>query len=164
VLPSLLWAILAALVFGPGPLAGVVAMTFYTLGYLAKFQYEAFEGIPRDALDAVRAMGVGRFRQAWHVALPEAGNALRSQLLFMLEYNVRASSIIGIVGAGGIGQTLGLAVEFFEYDQVLTIIVAMFLTVVAMDGLSLALRRRFIELGDAPRARLLDLFRPGRAA
>jgi phosphonate transport system permease protein len=164
VLPSLLWAIIAVRVFGLGPLAGFVAMTFYTIGYLAKFQYEAFEGLPRDALDAVRAMGVGRFRQAWHVALPEAGNALRSQLLFMLEYNVRASSIIGIVGAGGIGQTLSVALRFAAYDQVLTIIVAMFLTVIAMDGLSLVLRRRFIELGDAPRARLLDLFRPGRAA
>lgn len=157
VLPSLLWAILAVLVFGPGPLAGLVAMTFYTVGYLAKFQYEALEGLPRDSLDAVRAMGIGRFRQAWHVALPEAGNALRSQILFMLEYNVRAGSIIGIVGAGGIGQLLSIALRFSLHDRVLTVVLVMFATVAVMDAASVWLRRRFVELEEAPRARWRDL-------
>jgi phosphonate transport system permease protein len=162
VLPSLLWAIIAVLIFGLGPLAGVIAMTLYTVGYLAKLQYEAFEGLHRDSLDAVRAMGASRFQQAWHVALPEAGNALRSQILFMLEYNVRASTVVGIVGAGGIGQILMQYLTFGQYDKVLTILLVMFVTVAIMDALSLVVRRRFLEMEEGRRARWRDLLRTGK--
>ncbi len=160
VLPSILWALIAVLVLGPGPLAGVVAMTFYTIGYLAKLQSEAFEGIPRDALDAVRAMGLGRSTVAWHVALPEAANALRSQVLFMLEYNVRNSSVVGIVGAGGLGVLLSNYVTFYDYGRLFAVLVVLFVTVVAIDALSYAVRRRFIEMDEGPRARWRDLFWP----
>lgn len=156
VLPALLWAILAVIVVGVGPLAGVIALTLYTVGYLSKLQYEALEGVPRDALDAVRAMGAGRFQQAWHVALPEAGNALRSQLLFMFEYNVRASSIVGLVGAGGIGQMFFEAVRFADYGRMLTVLLVLYVAVAAMDGASLLLRRRFIEVGSGRRPRWRD--------
>lgn len=147
VLPSLLWALFAVLVVGLGPLAGIVAIALYTIGYLSKLHYEALEGIPRDALDAVRAMGATRFQQAWHVALPEAGNALRSQVLFMFEYNVRASSIVGLVGAGGIGQLIFEQFKFFAYDRLLTVLLVLFVAVAALDALSLWLRRRFVETG-----------------
>ncbi len=152
VLPSILWALIAVLVLGPGPLAGVVAMTFYTIGYLGKLQSEAFEGIPRDAVDAVRAMGLGRATVAWHVALPEAANALRSQALFMLEYNVRNSSVVGIVGAGGLGVLVSNSFRFYQYDQLIAVLLVLFVTVVILDGVSYLIRRRFIELEHAPRA------------
>ncbi len=145
VLPSILWAIIAVIILGFGPLAGVAAMTLYTVGYLAKLQYEAFEGIPRDALEAVRAMGANRFQVGWHVVLPEAANALRSQLLFMFEYNVRSSTVIGIVGAGGIGQLLTVYLQAFEYDRVFAVLLVLFATVVLLDGASYFLRRRYLE-------------------
>lgn len=153
VLPSLLWAIFATLVVGFGPLAGLVAMTLYTVGYLSKLLYEAIEGVPRDGLEALRAMGATRFQQAWHVALPEAGNMLRSQVLFMFEYNVRASSIIGLVGAGGIGQLLLVHLRFFNYGQVATIVLVLFVAVALMDVASLWVRRRYVEMGEAGRPR-----------
>lgn len=156
VLPSLLWALLAVLVVGLGPLAGTIAITLYTVGYLSKLQYEALEGIARDSLDAVRAMGASRFQQAWHVALPEAGNALRSQLFFMFEYNVRASSIVGLVGAGGIGQLLVEQARFAQYDRMFTILLLLFVSVALLDAASLALRRRFVELGEGRRPRWRD--------
>ncbi len=158
VLPSILWAVLAVIVVGPGPFAGVVAMTFYTIGYLAKLQSEAFEGIPRDAVDAVRAMGLGRPTVAWHVGLPEAANALRSQALFMLEYNVRSSAVIGFVGAGGLGQLMSTYLQFFDYARVAAVLLVLFATVVVIDGASYLVRRRFIELEESPRARWRDLF------
>lgn len=156
VFPSLLWAIFAVLVVGLGPLAGVLAMTLYTVGYLSKLQYETLEGVPRDGLEAVRAMGATRFQQAWHVALPEAGNAIRSQLMFMFEYNVRASSIIGLVGAGGIGQLLAIHLRFFDYAHVLTIVLVLFATVALLDFASLWVRHRFVELSEGRRARWRD--------
>ncbi len=160
VLPSLLWALIAVIVVGPGPLAGVIAMTFYTVGYLAKLQSEAIEGIPRDALDAVRAMGAPRFQQAWHVVLPEAANALRSQALFMFEYNVRATSVIGFVGAGGLGVLIDVSRQFFAYDKIMAYLIVLFFTVVIIDYISYLVRRRYIELQEAPRARWRDIFRP----
>jgi phosphonate transport system permease protein len=160
VLPSILWALVAVLIFGPGPLAGVVAMTFYTIGYLAKLQSEAFEGIPRDALDAVRAMGLGRGTVAWHVALPEAANALRSQVLFMLEYNVRNSSVVGLVGAGGMGILLFNAYSFFDYDRLAALLLVMFGTVVILDAVSFGLRRRFVEMESARRPKWRDVLMP----
>lgn len=162
VLPSILWALIGVLVLGPGPLAGVVAMTFYTIGYLAKLQSEAFEGIPRDAVDAVRAMGLGRGTVAWHVALPEAANALRSQALFMLEYNVRNSSVVGIVGAGGLGVLIRNAFQFYQYDQLAAILLVLFGTVVGLDAISYLVRRRFIELEQSPRARWRNVLFPPR--
>lgn len=160
VLPSILWALVAVLVFGPGALAGVVAMTFYTVGYLAKLQSEAFEGLPRDALDAVRAMGLGRGTVAWHVAIPEAANALRSQVLFMLEYNLRNSSVVGLVGAGGMGILISQAFQFFDYDRLAALLLVMFVAVVLLDGVSYLVRRRFVELEHAPRARWRDVILP----
>lgn len=164
--PSLLWAIIMVAVFGLGPLAGVAAMAFYSSGYLAKLQYEAMEGLPRDAMEAVRAMGAGRMQAALHVVLPEAQNALRSQALFMLEYNVRASTIIGVVGAGGIGQQLGLRLQFGQYAHISAILIVVLAVVMAIDGVSLLVRRRFLEHVEAPRARWRDLFafRAGRTA
>ncbi|MFO1532195.1 MAG: PhnE/PtxC family ABC transporter permease [Thermoplasmatota archaeon] len=146
VLPDIFWALLAVLVLGIGPLAGFVAVTLYTVGFLSKLQYEALEGVPRDALEAATAMGASRFQRAWHVALPEAGNALRSQLLFMFEYNVRESSIVGYVGAGGLGWLVNINWYLSRYDRILTIILVLFVTVAAMDLASMALRRRFVEL------------------
>ena len=160
VLPSILWGLVAVLVVGPGPLAGVLAMTFYTVGYLAKLQSEAFEGLPRDALDAVRAMGLGRGTVAWHVAIPEAANALRSQILFMLEYNFRNSSVVGLVGAGGIGILIGNAVQFYRYDRLAAVFIVMFAAVAVLDGVSYLARRRFVELEDAPRLRWRDVLLP----
>ena len=102
-LPSLIWAIIFVIVIGFGPLAGVLAMTFYTIGYLGKLQYETFEGMPSDALEVSKAMGLSHTTTFTSVVIPETGNHLLSQLMFMFEYNVRHGTVIGIVGAGGIG-------------------------------------------------------------
>ena len=102
-LPSIIWAIIFVVLFGLGPLAGVLAMTFYTIGYLGKFQYEEMEGMRNDPLEASRAMGLSRAEIAVNVVIPESSNSLLSQLLFMFEYNVRHGTVLGLVGAGGIG-------------------------------------------------------------
>lgn len=162
--PSILWAIFFVLVFGLGPLAGVAAIGLYSMGFLAKLQYEAFEGVPRDSLDALRAMGARRTQVAWHAAVPEAANALRSQALFMFEYNVRASTVVGLVGAGGIGQLLRIQLQFFQYDRVLATLLLVFAAVLAIDLVSLAIRRRFMESPlDGTRPRWRDAFLGARA-
>ncbi len=160
VFPAILWALLAVIVVGQGPLAGVIALGFYTTGFLTKLQSEAIEGIPRDALDAVRAMGAPRWQQAWHVALPEAANALRSQALLMFEYNVRNSSVLGFVAAGGIGVQIVQAYQFFDYDRIFAAILVVFVTVAIIDYASYLVRRRYLELDERPKARWRDVLFP----
>ena len=142
--PSILWAIVFVVVVGLGPLAGILALAAYTTGYLGKLFYEALEAVDPEVLDAVRATGAGRIQVARHAAVPEAGNALLSQAVFAFEYNVRASSILGLVGAGGIGFYLLRFLELLEYAKLATAILMLFVLVVAVDAASRALRKRFL--------------------
>lgn len=144
-IPSLLWAILFVVLVGLGPLAGILALAAYTTGYLGKLFYEALEGVDPETLDAARATGASRLQVARHAAVPEAGNALLSQGLFAFEYNVRASSILGLVGAGGIGFYLLRFLELFEYGRLLTTLALLFALVVAVDAASRLVRRRFLS-------------------
>ena len=146
VLPSLIWALIFVIVVGVGPLAGVLAMTMYTIGYLGKLQYESLEGVSKEPLEVARAMGLPRWQVARFFAIPEASNALISQALFMFEYNVRHGSVIGLVGAGGIGWYMNHYLSPFQlYDKVLALIIIMFVVVVLIDQISLQIRKRFMD-------------------
>lgn len=144
-MPSLLWAVLFVILVGFGPLAGVLAMTMYTMGHLAKLQYESLEGLPPEPFEAVRATGANVFQLARFVAIPEASNLLVSQVLYMFEYNVRASSIMGFVGAGGIGFYISRYLAAMQYDGVVTLLLVVFLTVLLVDIVSLRIRSRFLS-------------------
>jgi len=161
VLPSLVWALIFVIIVGVGPLAGVLAMTLYTIGYLGKLQYEAFEGVDPHPLEAARAMGLSRWRVARFFALPEAANALLSQMLFMFEYNVRHGSVIGLVGAGGIGWYMSYYLDPFKlYDRVTALLIIMYVAVLIIDRISLRLRARFIETEHAQKASWMGVFLP----
>ena len=150
-LPSLIWAILFVIVIGFGPLAGVLAMTFYTIGYLGKLQYETFEGMPNDALEVSKAMGLSHTTTFTSVVIPETGNHLLSQLMFMFEYNVRHGTVIGIVGAGGIGYYINTYMKFLQYDKVLALLIIIFVVVIVIDLMSLMVRSFVTDEGDVRR-------------
>lgn len=99
-LPSLIWALLAVAVVGPNTLAGVVALTFYSLGYLGKFFSDAFESIDTEVSDGLRQIGADRIQAFQYGLLPQVKPLLLSHALWMLEYNIRSAAIIGYVGAG----------------------------------------------------------------
>lgn len=109
--PSLLWALLAVVIVGSNPLAGVIALTFYSVGYLAKFFSETFEAANTDAQKALRSLGASPLQAFQYGLWPNARPIIWSHCLWMLEYNVRSASIIGYVGAGGIGLHLKLYAE-----------------------------------------------------
>ena len=155
-LPSLIWAILFVIVIGVGPLAGVLAMTFYTVGYLGKLQYEAFEGMPSDSLEVSRAMGLSHPTIFTSVVIPETGNHLLSQLMFMFEYNVRHGTVIGIVGAGGIGYYINTYLKLLQYDKVLALLILIFVVVILIDLLSLMLRSFVTDEGDVRQPKWLS--------
>jgi phosphonate transport system permease protein len=150
-LPALLWAVVFVIAVGLGPLAGVLASGVYTIGYLGKLQYEAIEGIDPGPLNAVRSAGASRGQLVRHVVLPESANHLLSQLLFAFEYNVRASSILGFVGAGGIGYYIAGYLLVLAYQSVLTLLIAVFVTILAIDYLSVRIRDRWLVPSRADR-------------
>ena len=155
-LPSLIWAIIFVIVIGFGPLAGVLAMTFYTVGYLGKLQYETYEGMPNDALEVSKAMGLSHPAIFTSVVIPETGNHLLSQLMFMFEYNVRHGTVIGIVGAGGIGYYINTYLKLLQYDKVLALLILIFIVVILIDLLSLMLRSFVTDEGDVRKPKWLS--------
>ena len=159
-LPSIIWAVLFMIIFDMGTLAGICAMSFYTVGYLGKLQFESMEGIKNAPLEASKAMGMTRTETAWLVAIPESANQLLSHLLFMFEYNVRHGTVIGLVGAGGIGLYLNTYLKLAQYDKVVALLVVVFLVVVVIDFVSMILRSAVTEEGDVERPSWSSLFLP----
>ena len=144
-LPSIIWAIFFVILVGLGPVSGVLAMTFYTVGYLGKLQYETIEGLSNDPLDAAKAMGLKNGEIIQRVVIPETANNLISQLFFMFEYNVRHGSVIGIVGAGGIGYYISTYLKFLQYDKVIALLIILFFVVIAIDLISIKARSYFVD-------------------
>jgi phosphonate transport system permease protein len=142
--PSLFWGIVFVVAVGLGPAAGALGIAFYSLGYLGKLFYEIFEGVDPEVVEAVRAVGAGPLQLARFAILPESANSVVAQLLFMFEYNVRASSIMGFVGAGGVGFYLLGYIQLLQYDRALTTLIATLLVVIAIDQISARVRRLFI--------------------
>lgn len=159
-LPSIIWAILFVVVLGLGPLAGVLAMTFYTIGYLGKLQYEELEGMHREPLDAARAMGLKHSEIVTNVVIPESSNTLLSQLLFMFEYNVRHGTVLGLVGAGGIGYYLNYYMELFLYQKVMAFLVVIFIVVIIIDLFSMFIRSFVTDEGDINKPSWFTVFLP----
>lgn len=143
-IPSLLWAIIMVVAFGLGPVSGALGLSLYTLGYLGKLFYEAFEAVDPEVLEGIRGVGSSKLQTIRFGMLPEASNQMWSQLLFMFEYNIRASSIIGFVGAGGVGFYMLGYIQLLQYQNLMTVILLTLIVVLAIDYLSSHIRRRYL--------------------
>ena len=142
--PSILWAILFVIMVGLGPFAGVLAIIMYTIGFVAKLQYEVIETIDSDPMDAVSSIGVSKWQLIRYVVIPESAPHLLSQLLYMFDYNVRQTSILGLVGAGGIGFYIINYIKFFEYGKAAVFMLVVLITVLVIDWISVKIRDKYI--------------------
>ena len=148
-IPSLLWALVFVVALGLGPAAGSLGIAFYTFGYLGKLYYEAFEGVDREVLEAVKGVGGNRLQLMRFALLPEGANAILSQLLFIFEYNVRASTIMGFVGAGGIGFYMLGYIQMLQYQSLMTAILVTLAVVLLIDYTSAIVRSRALPMQKA---------------
>jgi len=142
--PSILWAILFVIMVGLGPFAGVLAIIMYTIGFMTKLQYESIEAVDSDPMDAVNSIGVSKWQLIRYVVVPESAAHLLSQLLYTFDYNVRHTSIIGLVGAGGIGFYIINYIKFFEYGKAAVFMLVVLATVLVIDWVSVKIRDKFI--------------------
>jgi phosphonate transport system permease protein len=142
--PSILWAILFVIMVGLGPFAGVLAIIMYTIGFVSKLQYEAIETIDSDPMDAVSSIGVSKWQLIRYVVIPESASHLLSQLLYMFDYNIRQTSILGLVGAGGIGFYIINYIKFFEYGKAAVFMLVVLITVLIIDWISVKISDKYI--------------------
>ena len=142
--PSILWALLFVIMVGSGSFAGVLAIIMYTVGFVAKLQYEAIETIDSDPMDAVGSIGVSKTQLIRYVVIPESASHLLSQILYMFDYNVRQTSILGLVGAGGIGFYIINYIKFFEYGKAAIFMLVVLITVLIIDWVSVKVRDKYI--------------------
>jgi len=142
--PEIIFAILFVWVLGIGPLAGIIAMMLHTTGSLGKLFSEVHENSNNKPIDALKASGGNWLSEMKFGLLPQVLPNLISYVLLRFEINIRASTILGFVGAGGIGQELYLVINFNYYEEVSAIILLIILTVVSIDLFSGYLRKNII--------------------
>tara|TARA_B100001121_G_scaffold244677_1_gene219442 strand:+ start:2569 stop:3438 length:870 start_codon:yes stop_codon:yes gene_type:complete len=142
--PEIIFAILFVWILGIGPLAGIIAMTIHTTGSLGKLFSEVHENSDNKPIEALKASGGNWISEMRFGLLPQVIPNLISYALLRFEINIRASTILGFVGAGGIGQELYLVINFNYYEEVSAIILLIILTVISIDLFSGYLRKYII--------------------
>lgn len=141
-MPDLFWAMLFATAVGFGPVAGSLALSVFTVAVISKLYSESLEAIDMGTCEAVRAAGGSWLQMVRFGALPQTLQHYVSYALYAFELNIRASVVLGLVGAGGIGMILETQRANFEYERVTMIILAVLVAVLIIEELSEAIRKR----------------------
>jgi phosphonate transport system permease protein len=142
--PDLLYASVLVAMVGVGALPGIIALVLFDIGIVVKLVSEQLEAMPTGALEAGRAAGGTRLQVNRSIAVPDMMPGFVNQLLYVLELNVRASSVLGLVGAGGMGLLIDAVRSFYRYDQLSLIILEILVVVLVIDAVSGAIRRRLV--------------------
>lgn len=139
--PELVWAALLLTAAGLGPMAGTLALAVHTTGVLGRLFAEAIENAPPGPAEALRTQGVGAARVLAYATLPQVLPQLLSYTLYRWENNIRAAAVLGVVGAGGLGQLLAFHMGLFHMPKTATILAAMLVLVAIVDAASYGARR-----------------------
>lgn len=138
--PSIVLGLLFVAATGLGAPAGTLALSIYTIGYLAKFYQEAIESVEPRSLESLQVAGASWLQVAQYGILPQVLPLGLGYTLWMFEYNIRAASVLGVVGAGGIGFELVSYIKGFEYNKATTMMLVLLVVVTGIDFLSSKLR------------------------
>jgi phosphonate transport system permease protein len=144
-IPELIWALIFVVAVGLGPFAGVLALAAHSAGVLGKLYSELWESVDQRVVEAARSTGANELAVLLFTRIPLTLPVLLSYTLFRWECNMRAATVLGFVGAGGIGTQLAISMKLFRYNEVLTLILAILLLVTLVD-----------VVGQIARARILD--------
>jgi phosphonate transport system permease protein len=139
--PEIILGILFVAAVGFGALPGVLALALHSVGMVAKFYAEAIEHVDPKPLEAAVAAGASRLQVITHAVLPQVLPQLADITIYRWEYHFRASAVLGIVGAGGIGFELMAALRLINYDQVAAILLTILACVLLVDGIGARLRK-----------------------
>ena len=141
-LPTLVIASICALIFGLGTFAGTVAITIFTFGIVTKMLYESIETVNMGAFEALESAGANKFQAFWSAVFPQILPTYLSHCLYSFEINVRAASILGYVGAGGLGILIDERIGWRDYNGLGTVLLTLFIAVFIIENLSQFLRSK----------------------
>jgi phosphonate transport system permease protein len=141
---SLVWALLFIAVFGPGALAGTLAITFRSIGFVGKLFGEACEEANRGSIEALTAAGAPWLSVLRYGYWPQVKPAFWALVLLRWDINVRESSVLGLVGAGGIGVALNTAMNLFQWERVAVVLLAIFTVVIIAEVVVTQIRKRIL--------------------
>lgn len=141
---SLIWALLLVAIMGPGPLAGIFAIAFRSIGFIGKLLYEAIEEVDTAPIEAIASTGAGSAQTiAWSI-VPQIAPTLAGITVFRWDINIRESTVLGLVGAGGIGMKLESALNTLAWPKVAMILIAILATVAISEWVSAVVRQKLI--------------------
>ncbi len=141
-IPELVWAVMAVIAAGLGPFAGTLALAVHTTGVLGRLFAESLENVAPEPHASLRRHGTGAVAAFWYATFPQVLPQLMSYALYRWEINVRAAAILGVVGAGGLGQMLHFHLSLFQTAEAASVLIAMIVLVSLVDALSNHSRRR----------------------
>ncbi len=143
-LPDLLYALVFVAAVGIGPLAGILALVFFNVGIMAKLLSETIDAVDLGPVEAATSTGASRTQVVRSAVLPQVLPHSVAFGLYIFELNIRASTVIGIVGAGGIGNVLNTQMKFFNFHNVGLVVLELFALVLLIELASVTLRRRLV--------------------
>lgn len=139
---TVIWGLVFVAIFGPGPVAGIAAVAARSVGFLAKLVAEAIEEVDRGQIEAIESTGASTAQVYLKAVLPQVMPVLIGTSVYRWDINVRESSVLGFVGAGGIGLYLYASINQFAWQQVLVVLVAILVVVLASEAVSARIRAR----------------------
>ena len=141
-IPELIFALMFVSAVGLGPFAGILALVLGSIGTIGKIYAEAMESVPSGPLDALTSAGASKRQVIAYGVVPQASPLLVSYTLLLFEGNVRGATILGLVGAGGIGMELTTAMRLYDYGHLLAIILSIIVLVTVIDRISAIIRKK----------------------
>ena len=141
-LPTLVIALVCALIFSLGTFSGTVAIAIFTFGVVSKMLYESIETIDMGPFEAMEALGANKFQAFWSACVPQILPVYLSHSLYCFEMNVRASAILGYVGAGGLGITINERIGWRDYEGLGMVLLSLFVVVTFIEFFSAYLRKK----------------------
>ena len=143
-IPEMLWALIFVFLVGLGPFPGVLALGVHTGGVLGKLFAEVLEDVDLQPIESLQSTGAGKVQILFYGILPQVLPQFISYTLYRWEVNIRVAAVLGFVGAGGLGQRIHISMSLFLEQQLLTLLIALYILVTAVDYLSAYLRRRVV--------------------
>lgn len=141
---TIIWALLFVAIFGPGVVAGIIAIMFRSIGFIGKLLGEAIEEIDRRPVEALQATGASRFQVIVYAIVPQVMPTFWAVAILRWDINLRESTVLGLVGAGGIGIILQGAIDTFNWPEAATVLLAIIALVIVGEIAAGWLRRRLI--------------------
>ena len=144
-IPEIIWALIFLTIFGLGPITGTIALTIHTTGIISRLYIDLIQNYSKKNELSLVISGNSKIKIFLYQTFPNLFSNFLSLILYRWEYNIRASSVLGIVGAGGIGQELYFYLSLFNYENVFIIMIFILINIFIIDEISNKLRKEHIE-------------------